>query len=249
MEIKPLDRMKVLGASVGLAIILIAILSFILKGTDRPAKLLLDLNSDFYPFTIHNLMYVAFFLAFGELFFRNNKAKIEKSILEKHLLPEDEKTLLQPMDLWQVRKKVLNHSLSSGILPEMINRCILQFQTTKSIAATNNMLNSLTDIHFNKMESSYSLVRYLAWAIPTFGFIGTVMGIGEALKGFKGGKSDINFITGALSTAFDTTFLALILSAILMFFIHTIYTREETILNETSEYCLNNLINKLYSDS
>ena len=75
-------------------------------------------------------------------------------------------------------------------------------------------------------ESSYSVPRILVWAIPLLGFIGTVVGISQAVSEFSvvldtAGdvdkiKDGIGAVTGGLSVAFDTTLLALFLSVVVM---------------------------------
>ena len=64
------------------------------------------------------------------------------------------------------------------------------------------------------------MVRYVVWAIPTLGFIGTVLGISLALA-FAGAVDlqDPNLLaelTKRLAVAFDTTLLALVMSAVLV---------------------------------
>lgn len=75
-------------------------------------------------------------------------------------------------------------------------------------------------------ESSYSVPRILVWAIPLLGFIGTVVGISQAVNGFSGFlaeagdvekiKEGIGVVTTGLAVAFDTTLLALLLSVVVM---------------------------------
>jgi biopolymer transport protein ExbB/TolQ/exonuclease VII small subunit len=75
-------------------------------------------------------------------------------------------------------------------------------------------------------ESSYSVPRILVWAIPLLGFIGTVVGISQAVNGFSGFleeagdveqiKEGIGTVTSGLAVAFDTTLLALFLSVLVM---------------------------------
>ena len=55
-------------------------------------------------------------------------------------------------------------------------------------------------------------------------------------------------MTTKLGLAFNTTFLALILAAILVFLQHIAQGREEEALNSTGQYCLDNLINRLYEE-
>ena len=75
-------------------------------------------------------------------------------------------------------------------------------------------------------ESSYTFPRILVWSIPLLGFIGTVVGISQAVSGFSGFleqageidqiKEGIGTVTSGLAVAFDTTLLALFLSVIVM---------------------------------
>ncbi|HEU4560759.1 MAG TPA: MotA/TolQ/ExbB proton channel family protein [Longimicrobium sp.] len=76
------------------------------------------------------------------------------------------------------------------------------------------------------LDSGYSIPRVLVWAIPLFGFIGTVVGISAAVAGFSGFlqtaeeieqiKKGIGGVTTGLAVAFDTTLLALALSVAVM---------------------------------
>lgn len=76
------------------------------------------------------------------------------------------------------------------------------------------------------LQNSYSVPRFFVWALPIVGFVGTVWGIGLSISFFsdtmgasQSGTSvstllqqNIPLVTKGLSTAFDTTLLALILS-------------------------------------
>lgn len=76
------------------------------------------------------------------------------------------------------------------------------------------------------LQNSYSMPRFFVWALPIVGFIGTVWGIGLSISFFsdtmsasQSGSSvstmlqqNIPLVTKGLSTAFDTTLLALLLS-------------------------------------
>lgn len=65
----------------------------------------------------------------------------------------------------------------------------------------------------------YSLVKILIWATPMLGFLGTVIGISEALGGIGGGdfQQMMERLKSSLYVAFDTTALALTFSILLMF--------------------------------
>jgi biopolymer transport protein ExbB/TolQ len=86
-------------------------------------------------------------------------------------------------------------------------------------------------------------VRYIAWAIPAIGFIGTVRGIGLALAYAEDAiKGDIAPVTSALGLAFNSTLVALVISVFLMYFMHIVQSRQEAFVLETQTYCRNKLI-------
>ena len=90
------------------------------------------------------------------------------------------------------------------------------------------------------------MLRYIVWLLPTLGFIGTIVGIVFALNAVGGydipqSPELMAELTGRLGVAFYTTLLAL-----LVFALHVIQVREETALNQSGQYCLDNLVNRLY---
>ena len=137
---------------------------------------------------------------------------------------------------------------------------MLQFQVSGSVDQVNAMFNSSMELYQHETELRYGLLRYLVWLIPTLGFIGTVVGIAFALRSagvmFAGvdPNADLNelgprmmtSLTGELGVAFYTTLLALLQSAVLMLAMHVVQGREEGALNRVGQYCLRNLVNRLY---
>ncbi|MCF8031876.1 MAG: MotA/TolQ/ExbB proton channel family protein [Desulfarculaceae bacterium] len=238
------------GISILAGIVLVAILSFVLPEISRKAAIIfLDRYSTVftYPFTIQNLMIILFCLGIGDIVMRWRAILFEKKFMAKHYLPEDERTILQSHDLGGIRRNVRNDLHEDGAyLPAMIDRSILQFQASHSVEQTNMILNSVNEIYFNQMELKYNMLRYLSWVIPTIGFIGTVVGIAYALSAINPDQPNLENITKTLAIAFNTTLLALMLSAALVFLIHLAQEREEGALNSSHSYCLNNLINRLY---
>jgi len=111
-------------------------------------------------------------------------------------------------------------------------------------------MNASLDLFLHEVELSYNLLRYITWVIPTIGFIGTVRGISLALdevgRSRPGDLELLSRVTSDLAVAFDTTFMALMLSLILVFLMTIIQEKEEGALNKAGQYCLDNLINRLY---
>jgi len=92
------------------------------------------------------------------------------------------------------------------------------------------------------------MVRYIAWAIPSIGFIGTVRGIGQAM-GYvhKAVEGDISGVTASLGLAFNSTFVALVLSIILMFLLYQLQLAQERVVLDTQTACERGLIQNLQS--
>jgi biopolymer transport protein ExbB/TolQ len=69
------------------------------------------------------------------------------------------------------------------------------------------------------VEGGFSLLRFLTWAIPILGFLGTVFGINDALANVTPEKLAVSIagVTDGLAVAFDTTAIALMYSMLLMF--------------------------------
>lgn len=243
-----------MALAVGLAVVWIGLLSVFLPilGEDwgkQLGVLLLDNKSNFYPFTIQNTMWVVFFIGLGELWLRLHAAQGEHDANTKRYLPEDELTVLTAQALNKVYEKVKTAEQQNIFLPKLIKRLILQFHSSRSTAQVNDLLNASIELYLHEIELRYSLLRYIAWLIPTLGFIGTVLGIALGL-GYAGqAGNDPNLLTEVttrLAVAFNTTLVALILSAILMFLIHLVQEREEKALNKSSNYCIDNFVVRLY---
>ena len=204
-----------------------------------------------YPFTIQNVMWIMFFIGCGELWGRFHQSNLEVAQLSKRYLPEDETTMLRAQDLGSLYNRMRPaDGERTFFLQRLTRRCILQFQGSRSVSQTNSLLNSSLELFQHELELKYTMLRYLVWLIPTLGFIGTVVGIALALK-YAGSTSTqdpdlLAEITGQLGVAFYTTLLALIQSALLVFALHIVQQKEEMALNLSGQYCLDNLINRLY---
>ena len=219
------------------------------------AVTLLDLGRSTYPVTVQNIMWLVFAVGIGELIIRARDAAAELAELRMGYLPEDETTILQTPELRRIYATVRDATRPGApsedrFLPRLIQRVVTQFQTNRAVDQANALLNSSLELSLHEIDLRYAMVRYVVWAIPALGFIGTVVGISLALA-FAGSVDiqDPNLLaelTKRLAVAFDTTLLALVMSAVLVFVQHVVQTYEERALNRAGQYCLDNLINRLY---
>ncbi|MBD3646403.1 MAG: MotA/TolQ/ExbB proton channel family protein, partial [Pseudomonadales bacterium] len=99
-----------------------------------------------------------------------------------------------------------------------------------------------------RLDSELSMIRYIAWAIPSIGFLGTVRGIGQALgQAHKAVQGDIAGVTQSLGVAFNSTFVALLISIVVMFLLHQLQLAQERLVLDAEDYCDNRLIRHLQS--
>ena len=93
------------------------------------------------------------------------------------------------------------------------------------------------------------MIRYLIWAIPAIGFIGTVRGIGQALsQADQALVGNIAGMTDSLGVAFNSTFVALLISIILMFLLHQLQRLQDGLVVDTQDYCESFLLKRISSD-
>ena len=129
------------------------------------------------------------------------------------------------------------------LLPECMLAALHRFHATSSIQDAANAVKERAELAADRLDSSLSLVRYIAWAIPAIGFIGTVRGIGLALSYAEDAiKGDIAPVTSALGLAFNSTLVALLISMVLMYVMHMVQSRQEAFVLETQTYCRDKLI-------
>jgi biopolymer transport protein ExbB/TolQ len=101
------------------------------------------------------------------------------------------------------------------------------------------LLSTEVQSAYERLDRDYVLLNYLIWCIPSLGFLGTVTGISLAMLGSDGllnaeGKeaqvSAIQDVSLQLSYAFDTTWLALVISIGLMFAMRLVRRHEDEVV-------------------
>jgi len=103
-------------------------------------------------------------------------------------------------------------------------------------AELNDELKYLADMDAARQQDSFALVRIIIWATPMLGFLGTVIGITQALGDLDAGQLATNIqsamdgLLSGLYIAFDTTALALTLSITLMFIMFAVDRLETQVL-------------------
>jgi len=155
------------------------------------------------------------------------------------VLPEDSRDLSRPLES-------LPEDQQTMLLPRVLKTVLQRFGSTSSIANASTSVKEICDNESDRLDSELAMVRYIAWAIPSIGFIGTVRGIGEALgQAHKAVEGDIAGVTVSLGVAFNSTFVALVISIVIMFFTHQLQLLQERLVLDTQNYCDQNLLRHL----
>ena len=132
------------------------------------------------------------------------------------------------------------------LLPRAISAALLRFSATGSVQDASAATREISQTESVRLESELSIIRYIAWAIPSIGFIGTVRGISDALsQAHRAVEGDITGVTQSLGVAFNSTFVSLAISIVVMFFVHQLQLAQERVVVETETYCDRNLIQRL----
>ncbi len=172
-------------------------------------------------------------------------ARKERALLETDLIPLSEGMSILPEDTREISRPVqaLPEGQQSRLLPRTLLTALHRFGSTRNIQDVSVSVRGACEAESERLDSELSMVRYIAWAIPSIGFIGTVRGIGEALgQAHKAVEGDIAGVTEALGVAFNSTFTALLLSIVLMFVVHQLQLNQERLVLDTKTYCDRQLI-------
>jgi biopolymer transport protein ExbB/TolQ len=173
----------------------------------------------------------------------------QEKAFDMKLLPEKEHYVLNPDEVNQIRLKVTDLGQTDNYhLVDLIKKACTKFRANKSASEALAVVSAQANINVRNSDSEQSLLRYVLTAIPSVGFIGTVIGIalslGKAERASEAGG--IKEITTLLEIAFDTTLVALFLSILLMYFYHNMQERVEKSHTRMESYIIENLINRIY---
>ena len=122
-------------------------------------------------------------------------------------------------------------------MPRTLLAALQRFASTRNVQDVSEAVRAVCESESDRLDSELSMVRYIAWAIPSIGFIGTVRGIGEALgQAYKAVEGDIAGVTASLGVAFNSTFIALLISIVIMFLVHQLQLIQERLVLDTHNY-------------
>ena len=172
----------------------------------------------------------------------------EQRLLDRDLVPLAEGMKILPGDAreWARQVQALPEPERGALLPRSVLSALLRFGATGSIADASASARGVCEAEADRLDSEMSLLRYVAWAIPAIGFIGTVRGIGDALaQAHRAMQGDLSGVTQSLGTAFNSTLIALLLSLVLMFLLHHLQGEQERLVRDAEAWLDERLVHSL----
>ncbi len=192
--------------------------------------------------------FILMFWAFAIIIYKAVGAFRQRALLDQDLISLSEDMRILPQDTRELSRRIqaLPPAVQKFLLPRALTTGLQRFGATGNIQDVSTSVREISESEAERMESDLSIIRYIAWAIPSIGFIGTVRGIGDALaQAHKAVEGDITGVTQSLGVAFNSTFIALVISIVLMFFIHQLQQMQERLVLDTEYYCDEYLIRHL----
>ena len=120
------------------------------------------------------------------------------------ILPEDSREYARQVE-------ALPAPLQSELLPRALLSGLHRFGATRNIQDVAFAIRETCNLETDRLDSELSMVRFVAWAIPAIGFVGTVRGIGNSLQqAHKAVEGDVSGVVAGLGTSFNSTLVALV---------------------------------------
>ena len=191
------------------------------------------------------------------LYIKWRKLKVQRKALNYQLIPEHSDFVISPANVQEILDRMHNEVLFTYnfMLLWRIDCALSNLRNIGRVADVSSFLSDLAKTDSSFVENSYTLPKGLIWAIPVLGFIGTVLGLAQAVGGFgavvaqgadlEGLKNALGGVTGGLSTAFETTLIALVAALLIQLLMTFLIQKEEAFLDEAEQFCHKNITSKL----
>lgn len=153
-----------------------------------------------------------------------------------------------PAEAGRLAESLAAADAGEGYLPRRLREALDLVVRTGSADGLQDHLKYLSDLDAARAAQSYGLVRFVIWAIPIMGFLGTVIGITVAIASLSPTQlENISGVVAGLGTAFDTTATALALSMVLMFLQFVVDRYEQSLLGDVDQAAWTTLAGRFQS--
>ena len=163
----------------------------------------------------------------------------ERQLLSRDLINVPEGMRILPEDVREHARHLegLPPAEAQCLLPRALLVALYRFGATRNVQDVSEAARGVCEGEADRLDSELSMLRYVAWAIPAIGFIGTVRGIGDALgEAHKAVTGDVSGVTEGLGVAFNSTLIALLISIVIMFLLHQLQLAQERLVLDSETY-------------
>lgn len=142
--------------------------------------------------------------------------------------------------------ETLPAAMSGTQLMGALKASLRRYRITGDVQNTSDAVQTSVEALGVRFEADNAMIRYIIWAIPSIGFVGTVRGIGQALsQADEALAGDIAGMTASLGTAFNSTLVALLASLVLMLLLHVLQRAQDRRLVDIQAYCEEFLLKRI----
>ncbi|MGB7328994.1 MAG: MotA/TolQ/ExbB proton channel family protein [Rubripirellula sp.] len=191
------------------------------------------------------------------LLVKRSKLNAQRRALLHSVVPENSDFVLSSQTADQLTRNI--YAIAED--PErfiVFNRILIAVANLKNlgrVSDVDDIMQSIAQRDESAHETSFVTLAGFLWAIPVLGFIGTVLGLAQSIGKFSellDQQSDVSGIvgslknvTGGLSTAFETTLVALVIALVVQLWVTAQRKSEEVFLDDCHDYCLKQIVNRI----
>lgn len=206
--------------------------------------------------TQHAATFFGFWCA-AILLLKRAKLKLQRRALDRDVIPTNTGFVLSSQTADIVIQRIHENAEDPErfIVYNRIMTAISNLKNLGRVSDVDEILKSLAERDENVHETSFGLVNGFLWAIPVLGFIGTVLGLSVSISNFSNlldAKNQVSEIVGSLkevtaglSTAFETTLVALVIALVLQLWMTVQKNSEEGFLDDCKDYCLKQIVSRI----
>lgn len=188
---------------------------------------------------------------------KNSKLRLQRRALSYAAIPSDHQFVLSSQTADQVVAQIYANAEDPErfLVYSRILTAISNLKNLGRVSDVDEILRSVGDRDESAHETSFGLINGFLWAIPVLGFIGTVLGLSVSIASFSslldsqteisGIVGSLKEVTSGLSTAFETTLLALVIALVLQLWMTAQKTAEERFLDDCNDYCMKQIVSRI----
>lgn len=204
------------------------------------------------PITILSIWSIVF------LMLKALKIRAQRAALRIHFVPVDTGFVLSASTADSVVDAIdRSADLPSRFMFLARSRSVLRvMRNLGRVSDVDDLIASRGDQDESTIDSGYTILKGFIWAIPVLGFIGTVVGLTQAMGRFgaalRAAGKDVEAITQQLTgvlSGLDTAFITTAEALIAVIFIHLLQTvvrrADEQLLDDVREACFDSIVSRV----